>query len=66
VIRNDVELRATQGRIAFFENTVAQMRVACAPDEFPEMASAWLAELERMHTDIIAFLSRHACEPIAA
>ncbi len=66
MIQNDVELRATQERIEFFEKTVAQMRVTCMPAEFPHMAGAWLAEVEKMHHEVLQYLSRHSSEFVTA
>jgi len=63
MIHNDVELKATQERIALFEGWVAQFRVTIPPAEFKLMAGAYLAEIEKMHAEVIAYLSRHASEP---
>jgi hypothetical protein len=62
VIQNDTELRTTQERIEFFEKSIAQMRVTCSPTEFPHMSGAWLAEVEKMHREVMEYLSRHASE----
>lgn len=63
MIKNDQEFKATQERIVYFEGLVAQFRVTTSPAEFKLMASAYLAEIERMHADVMAYLSRHASEP---
>ena len=66
MIQSDVELSATQDRIAFFERTVAQMRVTCSPTEFPHMAGAWLTEINRMHKEVMDYLSRHSNDKVPA
>lgn len=66
MIQNDQELKATQERISYFEGLVAQFRVTTSPSEFKLMAGAYLAEIEKMHTEVVAYLSRHASEPVPA
>lgn len=66
MIQNDVELSATQERIAFFEKSIARMRVTSSPTEFPHMAGAWLAEVDKMHREVMEYLSRHDSESIPA
>ena len=66
MIHNDVELKGTQVRIALFEGWVAQFCVTIPPAEFKLMAGAYLAEIEKMHTEVMAYLSRHASEPTPA
>ena len=44
-------MRGTLGiraRIAYFEDLLAQMRVAARPELFPSMASGYRAEIEKM------------------
>ena len=66
MIQNDQELKATQERIAYFEGLVAQFRVTTSPAEFKLMASGYLAEIQRMHAEIIEYLGRHASESAPA
>ncbi len=63
MIKNDQELKATQERIAYFEGLIAQFRVTTSPAEFKLMTGGYLAEIERMHAEVIAYLSRHASDP---
>jgi hypothetical protein len=65
VIRNDQELAVTQKRIAYFERLLAKLRVSARPSEFPSVATGYRAEIERMHGDVIEYLTRHATEPAA-
>lgn len=66
MIHNDAELQGAQERIAFFSHLVANMRQVEKPENFKYMASAYLAEIERMHAEVMAYLSRHASEPAPA
>jgi hypothetical protein len=66
MIQNDVELKATQERIALFEGWVARFRVTIPPAEFKLMAGAYLAEIEKMHAEVMAYLRRHASESVPA
>jgi hypothetical protein len=66
LIHNDVELKATQKRIALFEGWVAQFRVTIPPAEFKLMAGGYLAEIEKMHAEVMEYLRRHTSEPIPA
>lgn len=62
MIQNDVELKCTQERIAWFEGLVAQFRVSVEPENFPAMAEGYLAEIEKMHAEVIEYLKRHASQ----
>lgn len=66
MIRNDQELEGTQERIAYFVGLVAQFRVTARPTEFKLMAGGYLAELEKMHAEVMDYLSRHASEAAPA
>lgn len=66
MIQNDLELKATQERIALFAGWVAQFRVTTTPTEFKQMAGAYLAEIEMMQGEVMEYLSRHASEPVPA
>ena len=46
-IKNDVELQATQARIAYFQNLLAQFRVTARLEEFPVLAGSYRAEIEK-------------------
>ena len=62
MIQNDQELRCTQERIAYFEGLVAQFRVSTPLENFSAMAGGYLAEIEKMHAEIMEYLSRHVSE----
>ena len=59
MIQFDVELKCTQERIAWFEGLVAQFRVSVEPETFPAMAEGYLAEIEKMHAEVMEYLRRH-------
>ena len=59
MIYNEVELQGTQERLAFFSRLVANMRQVEKPENFKYMASGYLAEIEKMHAEVMAYLSRH-------
>ena len=66
MIRNDQELTVTQERIAYFERLLAQLRVTARPHEFAAVASGYRIEIERMHQEVLDYLTRHATEAAAA
>jgi hypothetical protein len=66
MIQNDVELKCTQDRIAWFEGLVAQFRVSVEPETFPAMAEGYLAEIEKMHAEVIEYLRRHPSQVLPA
>jgi hypothetical protein len=63
MIANDNELEGTRARIASFEDLLAQMRVAARADLFPSMASGYRAEIEKMHREVLDYLTRHISQP---
>jgi hypothetical protein len=64
MMHNDQELQATQERIAYFQRLLAQLRVTATPTEFPLVASGYRAEVVRMQDEVLAYLTRHASEPV--
>jgi hypothetical protein len=59
MIADDQELKGTQGRITYFQDLLAQMRVAAPPALFPSMASGYRAEIEKTHREVLEYLTRH-------
>jgi hypothetical protein len=66
LIQNDQELKCTQERIAYFEGLVAQFRVSIEPENFPAMAGGYLSEIEKMHSEVMDYLSHHSSNPMPA
>lgn len=66
MIQNDLELKCTQERIAWFEGLVAQFRISVPPENFPAMAEGYLAEIEKMHGEVMEYLKRPADQPVPA
>ena len=63
MIANDLELQATQERIAFFYQIVANMRAkARTPEEYHLYANSYLAEIEKMNAEALLYLKRHPNE----
>ncbi len=62
MIANDDELKGTRERIAYFENLLAQMRVAAPAESFPAMASGYRAEIEKMQREVLEYLTRHVTQ----
>ena len=66
MIHNDKELKASQQRIASFQNLLLQLRVKAAPEEFSLVSSGYRSQIEKMQEEVLEYLTRHACEPIEA
>ena len=66
MIANDDELKGTRTRIAYFEDLLAQMRVAASAELFPSMSSGYRAEIEKMQRDVLEYLTRHVSQPVRA
>ena len=67
MIQNDIELQATQERIAYFTSLVAQMRVTAKnADDFNLFANSYLVEIEKMHTEVMAYLKDYKGELLPA
>jgi hypothetical protein len=62
MIHNDKGLAATQERIAYFQRLLAQLRVSATPQEFPLVAAGYRAEVERMQTEVLDYLTRHVTD----
>ncbi len=59
MIKNDLELQGTRERISFFCGILMQMRATTRPEEYMFMANSYLAEIEKMNTEILEYLKRH-------
>ncbi len=66
MIQNDQELCVTQERIVRFESLLAQLRVSTSRDEFPDVSSSYRREIERMHREVMDYLTRHSTETLIA
>jgi hypothetical protein len=62
MIANDQELKGTQTRIAYFQDLLAQMRVAAPSALFLSMASGYRAEIEKMQRAVLEYLTRHVSQ----
>jgi len=66
MIRNDKELKASQQRIAYFQNLLLQLRVKATPEEFPLISTGYRTEILKMQDEVLEYLTRHSREPIPA
>ena len=65
VIHNDQELKVTRERIARFEDQVARLRrVETNPANYHASASGFLAEIDRMQSEVREYLSLHPTEMV--
>jgi hypothetical protein len=62
MINNDRELQGTQERISYFQGVLAQMRKAAPPDLFPNMASGYSTEIEKMQKEVMEYLTHHVTQ----
>ena len=56
MIQNDVELQASQEYVLRFERILAAARKTYTPEAYEAMASNYLAEIERVNAEILAYL----------
>ena len=42
-----------------------QLRVSASHEEFPQVSGSYRREIETMHTEVMAYLSRHSSETLA-
>jgi hypothetical protein len=56
MIQNDVELQASQEYVLRFERILAAARKTYTPEAYKAMASSYLAEIERVNAEILAYL----------
>jgi hypothetical protein len=58
MIRNDKELAVTHERVAMFERMLEELRKTARPEEWADLSSGYLAEIERMQREILDYLAR--------
>jgi hypothetical protein len=56
MMQNDVELQAAQEYVLRFERILAAARQTYTPEAYEAMASSYLAEIERVNAEILAYL----------
>ena len=66
MILNDKELKASQQRIAYFQNLLLQLRVKATPEEFSLISTGYCTEILKMQDEVLEYLTPHSCEPIPA
>jgi hypothetical protein len=63
MIRDDQELQTTQERIANFLRLLAQLRVKATPGEFSLVVGGYRAQVERMHREVLDYLTPPPWQP---
>jgi hypothetical protein len=58
MVTNDVELQAAQEYVLRFERIVAAARATYTPEAYEAMAGSYLAEIDRVHAEIMEYLRR--------
>lgn len=66
MIQNDDQLLAAQERIVRFERLLAEARKTYSPTNYQAMAEGYLAEIDRMRSEIREFLSHTVAQAEAA
>jgi len=67
MIANDQELQTTLGRIAWFQQQVAQLRkTETNPVNYRASVSGFLAEIDRMQLEVREYFSFLPTEPVGA
>ena len=56
MIEHDVELQAAQEYVLRFERILAAARQTYTPEAYEAMASSYLAEIARVHAEILEYL----------
>jgi hypothetical protein len=63
VIKNDLELQATQQRIQYFYRIVAQLRATeTNPVNYKASVGGFMAEIDRMNLEVREYLLLHPSE----
>ena len=65
MMQNDVELQAAQEYVLRFERILAAARQTYTPEAYEAMVSSYLAEIEHVTAEILAYL-KHAPSKEAA
>ena len=64
MIQNDIELKTSQQRIAYFQDLLLQLRVKASAEEFSLVSGGYRMEIEKMQEEVLEYLTRHVSEPI--
>ena len=60
MIQNDNELLVTKERIAYFLDLLARLRQSSRPEELALVTGGYRAEVERMHREVLDYLTTPA------
>lgn len=56
IIHNDKELKATQQRIAYFQDLLLQLKAKATPEEFLLISSGYRTEIQKMQGEVLEYL----------
>ena len=56
IIHNDKGLKATQQRIAYFQDLLLQLKAKATPKEFPLISSGYRTEIQMMQDEVLEYL----------
>lgn len=56
MIHNDKELKATQQRMAYFQDLLLQLKAKATPEEFPLISSGYRTEIQEMQDEVLEYL----------
>ena len=62
MIHNDHELTVMRERISYFLDLLARLRVGSRPEELTLVSGGYRAEVERMHRDVLDYLTQPAAK----
>jgi len=65
MIRNEQELKVTQERISYLLDLLARLRVSSRPEELALVAGGYRAEVERMQSELLDYLTKSATDTTA-
>ena len=60
MIQNDQELKVARERMGYLLDLLARLRVSSRPEELPLVTGGYRAEVERMHREVVDYLTQPA------
>jgi hypothetical protein len=62
MIANETDLNGMRERITYFQDLLGQVRRTARADLFPNMATGYRSEIEKMQRGVMEYLTDHASE----
>ncbi len=66
MINNDNELKVTRERISYFLDLLVRLRAGTRPEELALVSGGYRAEVERMQSEVLDYLTRPAAPTVKA